>query len=143
MGNELPILEFTGAYHFLSNFYPASVIGYPTVEHAYQAMKSLDMNYRTRVRMAGTPGAAKRLGQKCELRSDWDQIKNDLMLELVRMKFTTHPALLGMLMATGNAHLEEGNWWNDKYWGTCNGVGMNHLGKILMAIRQEIRNGPN
>lgn len=140
MNTETPVTEFVGEYHFLSNFYPATVIGFPTVEHAYQAMKSHDANYRQRVRTASTPGAAKRLGQKVELRADWEGIKLDLMKELVRMKFTTHPVLLGQLLSTGNAHLEESNWWGDKYWGTCNGHGLNHLGKILMKIREEIRN---
>ena len=61
------------------------------------------------------------------------------MLELVRDKFTGNYALKAQLLATEDEHLEEGNWWGDRYWGTCEGVGENHLGKILMQVRSEIR----
>lgn len=132
------IETFDDTYRFLSNFYPSPVLGYPTVEHAYQAMKSLDLEYREKVRTCGPPSRAKKLGQLVKLRSDWDTVKYDIMEELVRAKFTTHPVLKGMLLSTGDAILEEGNWWGDTYWGVCNGHGENHLGKILMLIRKEL-----
>jgi predicted NAD-dependent protein-ADP-ribosyltransferase YbiA (DUF1768 family) len=43
-----------------------------------------------------------------------------------------------MLKATGDEELVEGNWWNDTFWGVCNGVGENNLGKLLMKIRAEL-----
>lgn len=59
------------------------------------------------------------------------------MRQLVRQKFSKEP-LQSRLLATGNAVLEEGNTWNDKFWGKFCGEGENHLGRILMEIRDEI-----
>ena len=62
------------------------------------------------------------------------------MFKLVQAKFQQHPDLKMRLLATGDAVLVEGNTWNDVVWGVNqNGVGENHLGKILMRIRDEIR----
>lgn len=133
------IETFDGEYRFLSNFYPSVVYGYPTVEHAYQAMKSLDPVYKDAIRTCGPPGRAKKLGQQAVLRKDWNDIKLDIMEELVRIKFDSHPVLKGMLLATSDAYLEEGNYWGDTYWGVCRGTGLNHLGLILMQIRKELR----
>lgn len=72
------------------------------------------------------------------LRPDWEYIRVDVMTELVRKKFSQEP-LRSQLIATGDAELIEGNWWNDTFWGVCNGVGENNLGKILMKVRDEIR----
>lgn len=60
------------------------------------------------------------------------------MLQVVRAKFTQNAELADKLLATGDAHLEEGNTWGDRVWGTVNGVGANQLGIILMKIRDEI-----
>ena len=54
-------------YDFLSNFYPSTVsfegMLYPTVEHAYQAAKTIDPKIREIIRKANGPGEAKKLGQ--------------------------------------------------------------------------------
>lgn len=136
--------KFSGYYRFLNNFYlPAAVVldgvPYPGVEHAYQAAKSDDVIMRAIVRQAATPGAAKRIGQRLLLRHDWEQVKLLVMEDLVRQKFTNHPELGQALLDTGDAELIEGNHWGDTFWGVCNGVGENHLGKILMKVRQELR----
>jgi ribA/ribD-fused uncharacterized protein len=89
------------------------------------------------IRSALTPGKAKRLGRKVTLRANWELIKIDVMLDLVRQKFQD-PDLAWMLINTGDAELIEGNHWGDKFWGVCNGEGENHLGKILMQVRDEI-----
>lgn len=133
---------FSGQYKFLSNFYPAPLTyagdDYPSSEHAYQAMKSDDPAYRERVRRARTAGEAKRLGEDAVLRRGWDTTKLDMMLRIVRRKFE-NPELRRMLLATGDEELVEGNNWGDTFWGMCNGVGDNHLGKILMKVRAEAR----
>jgi hypothetical protein len=139
---------FDGTYHdFLSNFHPGSVLldgfEYPTVEHAYQAAKCADSSDRTPFKLARSPGLAKRMGQSVKLRGDWEGVKTEVMHGLVRQKFTRHPHLTRMLMATGDAHLEEGNNWNDRVWGTVDGVGENRLGVILMRVRHEIRAQPS
>lgn len=132
--------SFTDKYHFLSNFYPCTIeyqrLDYPSVEHAYQAAKSKDQSVRLSIRDASSAKDAKRKGRRIKLRDDWEKIKLKVMLKLVRIKFQ-QPTLRKKLLATGDAVLIEGNWWGDKFWGVCNGAGENHLGKILMRVRDE------
>jgi N-glycosidase YbiA len=137
-----PILEFTGENHFLSNFFPASFAWrgklWATSEHAYQAAKSLDPEVQERIRLLPSPGATKRAGKVIALRPDWEQVKVDIMLEIVFEKFRQNPQLIALLLATGDAELIEGNWWHDRFWGVCpvgSSKGRNELGKILMDIR--------
>lgn len=137
------ISSFSGTYRFLSNFWPSRIVGdddwfYPTVEHAYQAAKTDDLEWKKRIRLAATPTDAKRLGRRCPLCADWDTIKLRVMYSLVLRKFQD-PGLRRLLLATGDAELIEGNTWGDRYWGQVDGKGENHLGKLLMGIRAEIR----
>jgi ribA/ribD-fused uncharacterized protein len=139
------IKQFQDEYRFLSNFYMAEVeyegLVYPSSEHAYQAAKQFDQEFREEVRQLKTPGLAKRAGRKADLRRDWQKKKVGIMTEIVRDKFNRHPDLTDMLLATGDAMLEEGNNWGDKFWGMVDGKGANHLGLILMQIRDELRGG--
>ena len=138
------IIRFDGDYKFLSNFYPSKiVIGnnvYPTAEHAYQACKTLIPEERKLIRNASTPGRAKRLGRSITLRPDWNDIKSDVMYNLLKQKFSNN-VLKRKLLETSSKILVEGNWWNDKYWGVDlkTGKGKNILGKLLMQIREEIK----
>ena len=88
----------------------------------------------------GTAGQAKRLGQVIILRDDWtnDNVKISVMYAVLLDKFTRHQDLRKQLIATSPNELIEGNTWNDTFWGVCDGKGKNHLGKLLMSIRQEI-----
>jgi hypothetical protein len=142
-GTPLKIAEFQGEYRFLSNFWPAEVefegITYPSVEHAYQSAKTLDIDERKRIAALPTPVEAKRAGRAVTLRSDWERVKFDVMERCVRDKFTRHPELCERLLATGEAELEEGNTWGDRVWGVYEGQGENRLGKILMQLRAELR----
>ena len=61
------------------------------------------------------------------------------MEDICRAKFTQNEELKKKLIDTGDATLIEGNTWNDTFWGVCNGVGENNLGKILMKIREELK----
>jgi hypothetical protein len=134
--------SFQGPYRFLSNFWPTEVVfenlTFPTVEHAYQAAKTLSLEERHRIASLATPGEAKKEGRKLAQRSDWEQVKFQVMEECVRYKFTHHPELKAELLATGEAELIEGNDWGDKIWGVYQGEGENRLGKILMKIRAEL-----
>jgi ribA/ribD-fused uncharacterized protein len=136
-------------YEWLSNFYPCQIIWqgavWSTVEHAFQAAKTHDAAYRDMIRTTATPGHAKMLGQRSafahhhvELRPDWETVKYDVMIDLLRLKFR-EPDLRRMLLSTGNAKLVEGNTWNDTCWGVCNGVGANNLGRSLMLVRAELK----
>lgn len=135
--------SFSGEYRFLSNFYQAEVefegMMYPSTEHAYQAAKTLDLKSRAMFQ-GGTAGQAKRLGQVIILRDDWtnDNVKISVMYAVLLDKFTRHQDLRKQLIATSPNELIEGNTWNDTFWGVCGGKGKNHLGKLLMSIRQEI-----
>ncbi len=141
------INHFSGQYAFLSNFAPSPmrVRGelYPTVEHLYQALKTLEFDQREEIKLAPTPGRAKRLGRKVDLRADWGEIKEVEMLKSVRLKFKLNPNLRQRLLSTGDAELVEGNHWHDNTWGDCycsrckELPGQNLLGKILMLVRKE------
>lgn len=143
--------SFEGKYAFLSNFYNSPFIGtideieYPTVEHYFQAQKSLNLQDRRRIAAAPTPGQAKRLGRHVNLRTDWEFKKLKVMSYALKRKFDTHPDLREQLLATGDAILIEGNTWHDNFWGDCgcpkcqNIAGKNNLGKLLMTLRDEYK----
>lgn len=130
--------EFANEHAFLSNFHPSPVVMYgqiyPTVEHAFQAAKTLDMARREEIRLAPTPGRAKRLGRRVELRPDWDTFRLEAMETLLQRKFAD-PYLRERLAETWPHKLVEGNYWGDRFWGVCGGEGENHLGRLLMKIR--------
>ena len=136
------INHFDKEWAFLSNFYPQEIefeeIIYPTNEHFFQAMKTLDINKRRAIANAPTPGLAKKMGRSVSLRPDWEDIKDDVMLEGLYRKFADDE-LADWLLDTGDEELVEGNWWHDRYWGVCDGVGQNKLGKLLMKVRSEIK----
>jgi ribA/ribD-fused uncharacterized protein len=137
----LVIDSFSKQYRFLSNFYPCKIwfegLLYPSTEHAYQAAKTLDM--QERIRISKLPVAdAKKAGNKIKIRDDWEEIKISVMVQLIDMKFNIQ-LFAEKLLATGEAELIEGNWWNDVFWGVCKGVGKNMLGIILMEKRDRLK----
>lgn len=140
---DTPITSFMGEHRFLSNFSPAVIyhdgILYTTVEHAFQAAKTLNFDTRWNIARLPNPGDAKRAGRQLTLRPDWEMCKRNVMQELVLLKFVTNPGLKERLLDTGKRKLIEGNTWGDTYWGVCKGVGENHLGKILTIARQLLR----
>lgn len=129
-------------YFFLSNFAPSPVtyngILFATVEHAFQAAKSLDVEDQKLCSLARTPQDAKHFGRRVKLRPDWEEVKESVMEDLLRQKFSDSE-LRKQLLDTGNAELIEGNTWGDKYWGVCGGEGQNRLGYLLMKVRKEIQ----
>jgi ribA/ribD-fused uncharacterized protein len=139
----MAINQFQGKYRFLSNFADSPFdyrgLKYPTVEHAFQAFKTLDISEQDKIRSARNPSEAKRMGRQIKMRSDWETFKYPLMEELVREKFKQNNELRMQLLDTGDEELIEGNWWGDVCWGVCNGEGENNLGKILMKVRAEFK----
>ena len=91
MKQENVISEFSGKYDFLSNFSKSKIkyegVTYPTVEHAFQAAKSLNNLKRLEIDSAPTPGQAKRIGRRVNLRPDWEEVKIDIMRDCLRLKF--------------------------------------------------------
>lgn len=138
------INEFRGEYYFLSNFYAAPVmhdgIMYKNNEAAFQAAKIADVKGRFAFSEMD-PSSAKKAGRHVKLRSDWEDVKTNIMYEIVLDKFTRNRNLREKLIATGDRKLEEGNTWGDRIWGTVNGIGENRLGKILMDVREICNKG--
>jgi len=135
--------RFRGEFDWLSNFFLCQVefegMNFSNVEAAFQAAKCLDMKERERF-FGLSGGQAKRLGRRVELRSDWEEVKIEIMRQVLKSKFTQNSELREKLIATGDTELIEGNNWNDRFWGVCRGVGKNHLGKLLMEVRAELVN---
>ena len=139
---------FDGKWAFLSNFYWNEIehegIIYPTNEHFFQAMKTLDNDERRQIANCLTPGQAKRMGRRVALRSDWESVKEDVMLLGLCLKFADEQ-LADWLLETGDEELVEGTTWHDNEWGNCscskciNIEGKNKLGKLLMRVRDMIK----
>ena len=135
-------------YGCFSNFSPHGIdiegTYWPTVEHYYQGQKfvgSPDAPITPLIFAAPTPEEAAALG-RCpsrRLRPDWELVKTQVMRRAVFKKFITHPDIREILLITGDEMLIE-NSPTDYFWGCgANHTGENHLGKILMSVRAEIR----
>lgn len=141
------IAGFNSKYRFLSNFYPSPLefegILYPTVEHAYQAAKTSDLELRRLIAGQPNPGGAKTMGRNVAMREDWEDVKVIIMKRLLEKKFYDN-VLVEALLATGTEELIEENYWHDQYWGNCgcfkhlNQPGENHLGRLLMEVRSSL-----
>ena len=105
-------MQFRGRYEFLSNFYVCDIeyegLRYPSVESAFQAMKTLDLEKRSAFQTLSIAGA-KRYGRQVKLRPDWSQVKVGIMKELLRKKFED-PDLRQRLLAVTEPIVEENHW---------------------------------
>lgn len=137
------IKGFFGDYRFLSNFEPCKIWyegrEFSSTEHAYQAAKVV-WDYRYHFNIAVSAATTKKLWKKFPLlynAAEWDQVKYNIMLEIVTNKFIRNEDLAYKLLGTGNKYLEETNWWKDSWWGYDVNLkaGENNLGKILMKVR--------
>lgn len=137
------VSTFRGKYRFLSNFYPAQVtldgLTYKSSEAAYQALKCAAVQERERF-TALEPLEAKNLGAWVYPREDWDEVRVSEMARVLHDKFTQNPQLGRWLVSAAGCVLAEGNTWNDRFWGVnlYTGEGENNLGKLLMALREEL-----
>lgn len=143
------ITEFRNYYSFLSNFHIDSD-GY-CVEIVYQASKfsRTDSELMNEILLCGSPFKAKKIAHlpanKSKIRKDWEKVSLKNMEEFLRIKFK-HELERSLLIGTRDLELIEGNIWHDNFFGVCNCekcVGkekLNNLGKLLMKIRDEIKN---
>lgn len=132
-------------YGNFSNFAPFPIFiantSWPTVEHYFQACKFENSSIREKIRSLSSPMSAANEGRKRNhpLRVDWENVKDNLMLEALHAKFKQHPSLRKELLLTGEAILVE-NTGNDSYWGNGgDGRGKNMLGKLLVEVRTELK----
>lgn len=147
---------FQGDFEFLSNFCRhtsmlyfrlpygrknARLVVADNVEILFQAAKADSCDDLAFIMQCRTPGQAKRNGRRVRLRKDWEEIKDKIMEELVRQKFTNPMFRDELLAIPDDMYIIEMNHWNDKYWGVCSKTfeGQNKLGEILMKIRSELR----
>ena len=141
------VVEFNSkipAYAYLSNFHPAPFeyngLFWPTVEHAFQALKfPTNPDLQAKIRASPTPAGAKTRGRRgAPLRPDWEEVKVSFMLELLKAKFAQNPTLAIALKATAPAQLREVSR-TDSFW-ACgpNGCGKNMTGNLLHQVRKEL-----
>lgn len=135
--------SFRGPYRWLSNFHEVPIlfegVMYPSTEAAYMSAKTTDPEVKEKIRSFATAREVKAFSKTMKVRPDWDRNMRLAVMETVlRTKFTTNEELKMKLIETWPAKLVEGNNWGDTFWGVCNGVGENNLGKILMKIRAEV-----
>jgi ribA/ribD-fused uncharacterized protein len=113
---------------------------WPTVEHYFQAQKFAGTKHEKEIRLAASPMIAARMGRARSrpLRRDWEQVKESVMRDALREKFTQHAALRTLLIDTGKRPLIE-HTTNDRYWADGgDGKGLNRLGALLMELRAEL-----
>lgn len=138
------IPEFKNKYRWLSNFYPVEItldgIAYPSVEHAYMSSKSDDTSWKHFCSdVSNSAGTVKKRSREIQLKPEWDNLKLSIMKECINQKYAQEP-FRSKLIATGNQHIQEGNWWGDQFWGVClkSGQGSNHLGKLILSVRDTL-----
>lgn len=143
--NKINFYSTRGPYGEFSNFarYRILLRGkyWPTSEHYFQAQKFVGTEDEEEVRNAPTPMKAAQMGRERHrpFRDDWESVKEDVMLEALRAKFTQHESLRSLLLSAGTAELVE-HTENDAYWGDGgDGCGKNRLGALLMQVRGELR----
>jgi ribA/ribD-fused uncharacterized protein len=135
----------TGEHGCFSNFSRHSIFlkgkKWPTSEHYFQAQKFAGEPDEEEIRKASKPSQAASMGRdrKRPLRRDWESVKERVMLDALRAKFTQHEDLKAILLGTGDAKLVE-HTTNDSYWGDGgDGSGKNRLGFLLMKLREELQ----
>lgn len=143
------ITEFQNEYRWLSNFAPVKIklngLEFPSVEHAYMSAKSEDKEWKKFCSNSNnTAGDVKRKSRSLILKDNWNEIKLEVMANCIEQKFNTEPYRT-KLLETKDEYLQEGNRWNDKFWGVClkTNKGENHLGKLIMIVRSALAEKSN
>ena len=135
-------------FYPLSNFSSFTLqwkgIRFDTSESAYHWEKFPGPNCKTIrscIRLAASAHEAFQIAQKYKehRRPDWDDVKVDVMRQILRAKAAQHEYVTRKLLATGDRRLVENSWRDDFWgWGPEQG-GRNMLGELWMEIRSEIR----
>ncbi len=135
-----------GGHPYLATDYPAPITitegTFPTVEHAFWALATMDRETREKIACASTAREVHQLAQDAPRRADWNVVRLAVMMRLVREKFRQHPDLAARLLATGDGRLINGLGFS-RYWGTLGKDGRNWLGRVLELVRAELRESIN
>lgn len=132
------VISFTDEYAFLSNSYmhPITYDGltYMNAEAAFWAQKIKDLNARKKyTRLSGQKARAK--AAQCESVPDWENLKDSIMKDILRVKFSDQKLRKALLNTKPKALINITNF-RDTYWGrTTDSRGENKLGKFLEEIR--------
>lgn len=159
------INSFRGQYGWLSNMYSIEIfykrLRFPSSENAYMWEKCPDCQVQIKETdkekglfeinsfvswssycFLMPPDAVKRKSKELTVREDWDKVKLKIMYDILVIKFS-NPVLRKKLTATGTENIQEGNSWNDNFWGVDlkknPNEGENWLGRIIMDIRNKIQ----
>ena len=114
---------------------------YPSTENFYQAMKYKSQLTRKLISTL-KPHESKSYSRNNLMTNEkFEEMKLKIMEYAQRKKYSQEP-FKSKLLSTGDCLLEEGNWWGDKFWGVDikTREGENHLGKIIMRVREELKN---
>jgi len=140
-----PILFYEREFYVFSNFSSFAIEWkgelWMTSEHAYHSEKFEDENLKEQIQNTRSAHDALKLAHanKDKYRSDWEEIKLEVMKEILRVKVEQHPYVKKKLLESGDRELIEDSW-RDSYWGWGpNKDSENHLGKLWMEVRDEIR----
>ena len=114
-------------------------ITYPSVEHAFQAMKTLDVAIHQQIADCENPVDAIAIGKNLTPRQGWLDNRLKIMEKLLTLKFEKE-TYKGLLLATGDTEISNVNAYGDQFWGVREdtGQGQNWLGQLLMKVRTTI-----
>ena len=136
------ISSFKGEYDFLNNRHKCSFvwqgIRYNNAESAFQASKHTDEADRKVISRMSTDKAVMK-SWDCIPSPEWEECKLDIMESILFAKFDQNPNLKKRLTETNDCILINDNNKHETYWGVdlYSWNGENHLGKILMTIRDK------
>lgn len=148
-------------FNYMSNFYPVNFVGpnqtqYNCTEqylmyHKAKLFEPDNIQLHNMILAENSPAKIKALGRMVKNYDDsiWSQVRYNIMVDGLRLKFSQNPHILNLLIQTGDKILYEAAK-NDKIWGIgyCaqdaintpkNKFGTNLLGNALMQVRNELK----
>jgi len=152
--NAIWFYDSKDPYYEFTNFFPAPITlkgenrpieTWPTSEHYFQAQKFIHHpRIQDEIKTKKSPREIFTLAQqnKALVRPDWHKVGLDIMYRAVKTKFIQHPQLAKLLLSTDGKVLIENAGKNDNWYGAGAGpdfAGENHLGRVLMQVREELR----
>lgn len=144
LDNDKQIFFYEQEFYPFSNFSSFKLLwkGYDwmTSEHAYHSEKFDDLEILEKLKQSRSAHDAMKLAyaNKDKYRKDWDEIRLDVMKQILHEKVRQHPYVKKKLLESGNKVLIE-NSWRDDFWGWGpEKNGANNLGKLWMEVREDL-----